>query len=169
MRSSARLAPTSASWTRPAEQPLEDLVAGRDLDLDGDAGIAAAEAAERVREQVDAGRGRGADVDRAGLQAGERAEFFLRGAQAGERLCGAGGEDLPGFGQAAATAGSLDQPLAGGSLEQAQVLARARLADSDRGGSGGDASLPLDLDEQAHPRRVPELAEGARRRHTGYR
>ena len=56
-----------------AEQAAEDLVARGDLDLDGDAGVVAAEAAERVGQQVDAGRGRGAEMDRPGLQAGEGA------------------------------------------------------------------------------------------------
>jgi len=54
---------------------------------------------------------------------------------------------VAGFRELAAPAAALDQPLPGGSLQQAQVLARARLADSDRRGRAGDAPLPLDLDE----------------------
>src|SRR5439155_22112812 len=131
----------------------QDFVAGGDLDLDGDARVAAAEAAEGVGEQVDARRGRGAEVDGAGLEAGERAEFLLGGPEAGERLGRTPREDTSRVGQAAAAPGPLDQPLAGGRLEQAQVLAGARLADPDRGRCGGDAALPLDLDEQAHPGR----------------
>jgi hypothetical protein len=76
---------------------------------------------------------------------------------------------VSGVGQAAAATGALDEALTGGCLEQAQVLARARLADTDRGRCGGDASLALDLDQQAHSRRVPELAERRRRNHIRYR
>ena len=50
------------------EQPAEDLVARGDLDLDLDLRVVGAEAAERVGEQVDAGGGRGAEVDRARLE-----------------------------------------------------------------------------------------------------
>src|SRR5207253_4190241 len=141
------------------ELPLHNFVAGGDFDLDGDAGVAAAEAAECVGEQVDAGCGRGAEVDGAYLQAGDRTEFLLGGAEAGERLGGAGGEHVAGVGKAAAAAGALDQPLPGGGLEQTQVLARAGLADADRGRRGGDTSLPLDFDQQAHPSGVPELPQ----------
>src|SRR5919202_2790218 len=144
------------------EQALEDFVAGGDLDLDGDAGVAAAEAAERVGEHVDAGRGRRAEVDRAGLQAGDRSEFLLCCAEAGERLGGAGGEYLAGVSEQTDEAGALDQPLAGGGFEYAQVLAGTRLADADRGGRRRDASLAFDFDQQAHPGGVPELAQGAR-------
>ena len=62
-----------------AEEPLEDFVAGGDLDLDRHARVASAEAAEGVGEQVHTRGGRGAQVDRAGLEAGERVEFFLGG------------------------------------------------------------------------------------------
>src|SRR5207244_11648182 len=57
-----------------APQALEDLGARRDLDLDRDAGMVATEAAERVREQVDAGRRRGAAMEGPGLEARERGE-----------------------------------------------------------------------------------------------
>ena len=108
-------------------------------------------------------------MDRAGLKTRERAELLFGGAEAGERLGGTGGEHAPGVGQAAAATRALDQPLAGGGLEQSQVLARARLADPDRGCRGGDASLPLDFDQEAHASGVPELAEGAGRGHIVYR
>ncbi len=108
-------------------------------------------------------------MDRPGLEPCERAQLLLGGAQAGERLRSAGRQHVSGLGQAAAAPASLDQPLPGRSLEQTQVLARARLADPDHGRSGGDASLPLDLDQQAHSGGVPELAQGAGRRHIGYR
>src|SRR5438093_10479952 len=108
-------------------------------------------------------------MNRAGLEPGERTEFLLRSAEAGERLGGPGSEDLPGLGQATARTRSCDEPLAGCSLEEAQMLARTRLADADLCGSGGHALLTADLDEEAHPRGVPELPEGARCRHTRYR
>ena len=63
----------------------------------------------------------------------------------------------------------LDQALAGSRFEEPQVLARAGLADADRRGSGGDASLSFDLDEEAHPGRVPELVQRAGGRHPSYR
>src|SRR5207244_3527553 len=62
-----------------AEQPVEDLAAGGDLDLDRHGRIAAAEAAERVGQDVDAGGGRGAEMDRPGLEAGEGIELFFGG------------------------------------------------------------------------------------------
>ena len=118
--------------------------------------MVALEAAERVRQEVDAGRRRGADVDRPGLEPGERVQLLLAGGERRERLACVRGEHAPGLGQLAAAAVSLDEPLAGGGLEQAQVLARARLSDADGPGGGGNASLPLQLDEQAKTRGVPE-------------
>ena len=108
-------------------------------------------------------------MDGAGLQAGDRTKFLLGGAETGERLGGAGGEHVAGVGEAAAAAGALDQPLAGGRLEQSQMLACTRLVDADLGGGGGDASLPLDFDQEAHPCGVPELAQGACPSHVRYR
>ena len=134
------------------------IAAGGDLDLDGDGGVAAPEAAERVGEEVDAGGGGGAEMDRPGLQPCECIELLFAGAEAGECLGGAGGEDLPGLGQVTAAAAAFDESLSGCGLEQAEMLARARLADPDRGGRGRDAALALDLDQQAHASRVPELA-----------
>src|SRR6266508_2455018 len=49
------------------QQPPENLAAGRDLDVDRDSRIVAAEAAERVGQDVDAGRSRGAEANRAHL------------------------------------------------------------------------------------------------------
>src|SRR5207302_72140 len=136
-----------------------DLAARGHLNLDGHPRKVAAETAERVRQQVDAGGGRGAEMDCSGLEARERVELFLGRAQAGERLRRAGGQEVSCLGEPAAATAPLYETLSGCRLEQTQVLARARLADPDRGGRGGDASLPLDLDEQAHARRVPELAQ----------
>ena len=73
-----------------------------------------------------------------------------------------GREDLACLGQAAATSAALDEPLARCGLEQAEMLAGARLPDPDRPRGRRDAAAPSDLDEQAHPRRVPELPEDTR-------
>jgi len=105
-------------------------------------------------------------MNRSGPETRQRTEFLFRSAEAGERLSGPGGQNLTRLGQATAATRSLDKPLAGRSLEEAQVLARARLANADLRGSGRDASLASDLDEEAHPRGVPELPEGARCSHT---
>src|SRR2546423_10930562 len=127
-RSPASAAPTRASWTRP-QQALQDLRARRDLDLDGDAGMVAPEAAERVRQQVDAGRSGRAEVDRPGLEPGEGAQLLFGRTESRQCLRSARSENAPGLRQPAAAAASLDEPLAGRGLEEAQVLARARLAD----------------------------------------
>jgi hypothetical protein len=74
-------------------------------------GVVALEAAERVGEEIDAGGGRGPELDGAGLEAGELGEFLLAGAEGGERLCGVGGEHAPGLGEAAAAAAALNQAL----------------------------------------------------------
>ena len=103
------------------------------------------------------------------MQACDRTELFLGGGEASERLGCASREDVTSIGETATSPGALDQPLAGGGLEQSQVLTRARLADADRGRRGGDASLPVDLDQEPHPGRVPELAQRAVRRHLHYR
>ena len=100
-------------------------------------------------------------MDRSGLESGERVELLLAGGKRRERLACVRGEHAPGLGQPAAAAVSLDEPLAGGGLEKAQVLARARLPDPDRARGGRDASLPLELDEQPQARRVPEERERA--------
>ena len=51
---------------------------------------------------------------------------------------------------------ALDQPLTGGRLEKAQMLARCRLADSDRLRRRREAATPLELDEKAQAGRIPE-------------
>ena len=98
--------------------------------------MVALETAERVREEVDAGRRRGADVDRSRLKPGERMQLLLAGSERRERLARVGGEHTPGLRQLAAAAVSLDEPLPGGRLEEAQMLARARLSDPDRARGG---------------------------------
>ncbi|MBA3429731.1 MAG: hypothetical protein H0U07_14335 [Actinobacteria bacterium] len=62
---------------------------------------------------------------------------------------GVEGEQLPGLGERAAAAVALDEPLAGRAFKRPEVLARGRLADTDRAGGGGDAALAADLDQQA--------------------
>src|SRR5262249_30517104 len=151
------------------EEALEDFAAGRHLDLDSDARVAAAETAERVREQVDAGGSRSAEMDRAGLQSCDRAELLLCCFEGGKGLGGSCGEHVPRVGEAAAAPCAFDEALARSGLQEPQMLARARLADADRGGGGGDASLSLDFHEQAHSGRVPELVQGGGGRHLCYR
>ena len=159
IRSSTCVSPTRASWTRPASSrsiisPVE-AISTSTIDVR----VVAPEAAERVRQEVDAGRRRGADVDRAGLEAGERVKFLLAGSQRRERLARARGKHTARLGQAAAATVPLDEPLSSGGLEQAQVLARARLSDPDRPRRSRDASRRLDLDEQPEAGGVPEERE----------
>ena len=94
-------------------------------------------------------------MDRARLEAGELGQLLLAGAEGGERLGGAGRERPAGLGEAAATAAALEQSLSGGTLEHAQVLAGRGLGDPDDARRAGDAALAVELDEQAHPIRVP--------------
>src|SRR2546430_10437442 len=108
-------------------------------------------------------------MDGAGLESSQCAELLFGSAEARESLCGPRGEHTTRLGETAAAPGALDELLSCSGLEQAEVLARARLADADRRGSRRDAALPVDLDEQTHPRRVPELSQGARGRHFLYR
>ena len=95
-------------------------------------------------------------MDGARLEPGKRAEFLLTGVQGGERLARPRGEQASRLGEAAAAAVAFDQSLPCRRLEQAQVLARGRLADPDAPRGGGDGPLPLDLDEEAKARRIPE-------------
>ena len=135
--------------------------------------MVAAEASERVREQVDPRRGGRSDVDRPRLEPGERVQLLLAGREGRERLARVRREDAAGFRQAAAAAVSLDQPLPGRGLEQTEVGAGARLPDTDRARRPRDAPLPLELDEQPEPGRVPEEGEraigGADGRHCHFR
>ena len=98
-------------------------------------------------------------MDRAGLEAGERPEFLLACRERGECLRGVGREYATSLGQPAAAPIALDESLSGRRLECAQMLARRGLADSDCLGCRGQAAMPVDLDQQAHPRGVPELRE----------
>ena len=56
--------PDDRELNAAGDQSFDDLAAGCDLDLDADVRIVGTEAAERVRQQVDAGCGRGTKVDR---------------------------------------------------------------------------------------------------------
>ena len=141
------------------EQALDHLVRRGDLDFDVDVRMIAAKAAEGVREQINTWGCRGADVDRSRLQPGKRTKLFLTGVQRRECLTRPCGEQASRLGEAAAAAVSLDQSLTGSCLEQAQVLACGRLADSDAPRRGGDGALPLNLDEEAKPCGVPEQGE----------
>ena len=75
-------------------------------------------------------------MDRAGLKPGERGELLLARPEARERLRSAARENPPGLRQPAAATVALDEPLPRRELEQAQVLAHARLTDPDRSGCG---------------------------------
>ena len=71
------------------------------------------------------------------------------------------GDDTTRLGQAAATAVTFDEPLAGSGLEQANVLARGRLADADGARGAGDAPFALESDEQPKARGIPEQRQAA--------
>jgi hypothetical protein len=100
-------------------------------------------------------------VDRPRLEAGERVELFLPRRQRRQRFGRMVREDAARLRQAAPPPVPLDQALAGRGFEQSEVCARRRLSDPDRLRSGGDASRPLDLDEETEPCRVPEQRERA--------
>jgi hypothetical protein len=135
---------------------MEDLARRGDLDFDDDVGVLAPEAAECVGKQVDAGGRRGSDVDRSRLETGERVQLLLPGSKGRQRLSGVGCQHPSRFGQAADPSVSLHEALPCGGFEQAKVLARRRLPDAHRPRGGRDAALPVELDEQPHPRRVPK-------------
>ena len=94
-------------------------------------------------------------MDRPRLEPGERAKLLLAGGERGERLARVGGEDPAGLGEPAPAAVALDEALPAGCLEQAKMLAGARLADPDRTGCSRDASVSLQLDEQPEASGVP--------------
>ena len=75
-------------------------------------------------------------MNRSRLKPGEGVELLLACSERRERLRSAAGEDAPGLRELAAATVALDEPLPGGKLEEAQVLARARLADPDSNGCG---------------------------------
>ena len=141
------------------EQTLDHLVRRSDLDFDIDVRVVAAKAAERVRKQINTWSCRGADVDRSRLQPGKRTKLFLTRMQGRECLTGPRGEQTARLGQAAAAAISLDEPLSGRCLEQAQVLACRRLPDPYGPRGRRDGSLPLDLDKEAKTGCIPEQRE----------
>jgi hypothetical protein len=138
------------------KEALEDLAGRCDLDLDGDLGMIAAKTAKRVREEIDPGSRRGANVDRARVQARKRMNFLLACGQCRQGLACARGEHTPGLGEPAPTPVSLDQGLPRSRLEQTKVLARARLADPDCLGGSRDAPASLDFDEQAQASGIPQ-------------
>jgi hypothetical protein len=143
------------------QEPIEDLAAGGDLDLDDDVGVVTAEATERVGQQVDARSRGGANVDRPGLEPREQAKLFLACLERLQRLTGVEGQELAGLGERATAAVALDQPLPRRALERAEVLARGRLADPDRAGGGGNAALTADFNQQAQAGGVPDERESA--------
>jgi hypothetical protein len=98
-------------------------------------------------------------VDRSRLETCERAQFLLTRMQRRERLTSPCGEQAARLREATAATVPLDETLPGGRLEKAQVLARRRLADADRARSPRNRALPLDLDEEAQARGVPEERE----------
>src|SRR5215208_5693340 len=77
-----------------------------------------------------------------------------------ECLTGPCGQQAPRLREATAATVALNETLPGGGLEQAQVLARGRLPDSDGPRGRGNRALPLDLDEEAQAGRVPEKGKG---------
>src|SRR5919198_1546533 len=75
------------------EQPIDNLARRSDLDLDDDVGVIATEAAERVGKEIDTGSRRGADVNRATVEAGQSLQLLLSGGQLRQRLTRARSED----------------------------------------------------------------------------
>src|SRR5215218_9423038 len=114
------------------------------------------EAAERVREEIDTGGGRGPDVNRSGVEPGEGMKFLLAGSQRGKRLACARGKHTARLSEAAPAPVPLNEPLSRGSLEEAKVLARTRLSDADGFRGRGNASPPVDLHQQTQTCRIPE-------------
>lgn len=143
------------------EEALDDLAGGGDFYFYEDVWVITPKAPEGAREEVDAWGCRRADVNRSGLEPGERLEFFLGGGKRGEGLARVRCKNAPRVGELAAAPVAFDEPLACSRLEKAEVLARARLPDSDRPRCAGDAPLPIELNEEAKPRGVPQQRERA--------
>ena len=144
----------------PGKQAYDHLVRRGDLDLDVHVRMVAPEAAERVR----AGDRRPASSRRrcGSCPASSPASAPSSSSPACkrcERLARPRGEQAARLGEPAAAPVALDQALPRRGLEQAQVLARGRLADADAACSCRHSSLPLDLDEQTEPGGVPEERE----------
>jgi hypothetical protein len=87
-----RRLPDECKLDAAGEEALDDLAGCRDLDLDDDIGMIAAEAAERVRKKIDTGRGRRSNMNCAGVEAGKRIKFLLSRSQRGKRLACARGK-----------------------------------------------------------------------------
>jgi hypothetical protein len=101
------------------EEALDDLAGGGDFYFYEDVWVISSEAAEGAREEVDAWGGRRADVNRSGLESGERVEFFLGGGEHGEGLARVRCEDAPRVGEPAAATVAFNEPLACSRLEKA--------------------------------------------------
>ena len=114
---------------------------------------------ERLGQEVDTGCGRRAEMNRSRLKPGKGVELLLTRPERRERLRSAAGEDTPGLGELAAATVALDESLPRRKLEEAHVLAHARLADPDSDGRGRERPLAVDLDQHPHPRRVPQRGE----------
>ena len=143
------------------EEALDDLAGGGDFYFYEDVWVITPKAPEGAREEVDAWGCRRANVNRSGLEPGERLEFFLGGGKRGEGLARVRCKNAPRVGELAAAPVAFDEPLACSRLEKAQVLARARLSDSDGARGSRDASVPVELDQEAKSFRVPKKGERA--------
>ncbi len=119
------------------------------LELQADAGVAAAEVHDRLGHEVPYGRRPGGDAHRAGDPADELVQAAQRPVETGDPVGGGRLEDTAGLGGDDAAGMALQQPGAGLLLQPADVLADGRLRAAEVAGDGAEAARPADGHEDA--------------------
>ncbi|MCY1232378.1 hypothetical protein D9M72_448660 [compost metagenome] len=110
--------------------------------VDGDAGAGAHEVGQQRPQHQRAGGGRGGQPQRAGGHVALLADIVGGGADLGQRRLHARQQRGPGFGQADAAGGPLQQPHAQARFQLANGLRDRRGADRQRSRGGGKAAEP---------------------------
>lgn len=119
------------------------------LELQADAGVAAAEVHDRLGHEVPYGRRPGGDAHGAGVPAHELVEAAQRPVEAGDAVGCGRLQDAAGLGGDDAAGVALQQAGAGLLLQPADVLADGGLGAAEVAGDGAEAARPADGHEDA--------------------
>jgi hypothetical protein len=161
-----RLAPHALGCARLTGDPEVEPVVGdqpRDgfarhrADGHGDGRMPCGEPAQRARDDDEARHAAGGDRERPLVSALQRLQVALHDVERVQHPGGVRGNDAPGLGQPASPPVAVQQQPSGGGFERAQVHRGRWLSDRARGGSGGDRSASVDLNEQLQAQRVDAL------------
>ena len=151
--------PSDAHVRDPLRNAAHDLAARGDVNLDIGARVLKHEAHDQPGEHVVAEALARRDTHGADAAAAELRELFLEPVERGQDERRVPRQQLARVGQPRAASAPLDQPVRDRRLERPEMRRGGRLSHRACPRRGGDRPVPLDLHQQAQPKRVEDAAQ----------